>query len=626
LIYNNDLLKQNLNLNQQNMKHLHFSKMLFGKIYLKHCLMVIGIFCCFCTQAQTVKKKITSQTTTTSTPSKAIAVNKAPVIRTMAEYRKTPQYAKRKAELDKKNPSYVPYSKYIPYAKGPGLRVTLDRKPPTEQTSGIKTKNMAPEKKDTSGGYDCTSQQIKLTATSSTFMNNDYGPSVVNIYPGACYTYANLTDGNWQPQKGARNPLTINSNNPNINPNDSSYVCIQNPSISTIDNGIAYLFNGFRNVNASESQSTQAMESDNSATYNLQIGAGASGFGADISNTYQTADQSRTLYFTIDAQKSMFTLYATPPDSGFFKDPNVEATPYLSFISAVSYGCRIMGNATLTFNSSQEADKFKASYSMLIASAFLGVDFGSSSKSFTSAINCYIVGGPGNLPPSTTLQQLQANISNAFINTNSQNARPISYVADDMDGDEISTTSTTDEFTVKNCVPASAGAAEIESIAVNFGQGADGKEPGTSFAIGIFPGQRQTTTGADLPKAMFIYNSGGNSPRYNNNGNQTIILTSSFSGSAYKGKLDLEAFQKGGGTFYISPISAPSHDIWQINTISIQFNFKPTSTNPMGGNKTITYHFYGPNILSLDTNQPTPTQLYFDENFNIIGNGGQPTQ
>ena len=614
--------------------------------HLKYYFTIIAICCCFFAQAQVKKVATTTaklpatttrtttlaKTTTDSTKAKTATtttvIDKPPVFRSMADYRKSPQAAKRKADLAKKKPAYKPLTKHISYQSGPGMTVTVDKNPPKDPTTGVKEKKVTPEKKESSGGYDCTTQQVNLSATSATFMNNDYSPSVINIYPGACYTYANLTDGNWQPQKGDRYPLTITCNNPNIKGN--SYVTIPDPNIATIETGLGKLFRGFENVNAAESQSSQVTESENSATYNLEIGAGVSGYGADISNTYQTGNQSTTVYLTFDAIKTLFTFSAVPPDSGFFKDPNVEATPYLSFISDVSYGCRVLGNATLTFNSSQEADNFKASYSGFGVSAFLGVDYGSTSKNYTAVINAYVVGGPGNLAPAANLQELQKEVNDAFTHTNYQNARPVSYVACDMDGDVLNTTSATDQFTVKNCVPASAGSAEIENIAVTFTQGPDGKEPKTNFMVGIFPGQNANTNNVNA--AAFWYTSCNgqdncSSPRFNNNGTATVILEPGYKGTPdqYKGKRDLEAFTKaGGGTIVVYGISNTNgYDVWQISNIAVKIQLKTTSANPTGAGapKTFNVNLSGPNMLNLDTRSPTNTVYQFDQNFNIVGQG-----
>jgi len=135
----------------------------------------------------------------------------------MDEYRKTPQYAARKAKLSKATPA--PQSKKVTFQDGTKLTVTLDKEGNSSNMEGPVKKTIGDSKKESSGGYDCTTTTVNLTATSSSFLNNDYSGTTANIYPGACYTYANLTNGSWKEQTGARNTLQVTTDNPNIRGN-----------------------------------------------------------------------------------------------------------------------------------------------------------------------------------------------------------------------------------------------------------------------------------------------------------------------------------------------------------------------------------------------------------------------
>jgi hypothetical protein len=554
---------------------------------------------------------------------------KPPVAKNMTEYKKTPQYTKRKSTLDKATTG--PKTKDVKFQDGTVLHIKLDKNAPNDVMNGPVKKKVS-SKKESSGGYDCTVTTVNLTSTSDSFLNNDYSGSTANIYPGACYTYASLTDGSWKEQTGARNAVTITTDNPNTK---VPYVTVNNPSMATLYAAVAKLFSGFKNTNGNESLSYQVSDAENSATYNLQIGAAASGFGADLSNVYSTGNQSNHVHLTIDATKTLFTIMTTPPDSGFFKDPKIEATPYLSFIGEVSYGVRVLANADLTFTSEQEADQFKGSYSGFGVSVSLNVNYGSGSKSTNTTINGYMIGGPGSQVVAYSLDELKKQIEKAFAGATYQNARPIKYKAYSMAGDVLNTYSATDNFNERSCVPADGGSPEIDNIAVTFTQGNDGKEPNSWYTISVLPG---INASSDFNNTMFLYQSPApGNQLYANNGTITVILKPNRAEYAvkgkehpyYKGKFDLATLQKEGGHIYLSPLSYQANstggvgtDIWKIDVVSVLINLKPTAANPnpkpMGGNS-LTWNMQGPNELQLNSGNQTHRVFFFDRNFTPTG-------
>jgi hypothetical protein len=554
--------------------------------------------------------------------------------RNMDEYRKTPQYAARKAKLDKNTPGGQ--SKSVAFKDGTKLIVTLDRKASTSHVAGPVTKKVGKEKKESSGGYDCTTTTVNLSATSDNFLNNDYSGTTANIYPGACYTYANLTNGSWKEQTGARNSLMVTTDNPNIH--GDTYVNVQNPNVGTLGTAVAKLFSRFTKTNGQESLTYQVSEASNSAVYNLQIGAAASGYGVDLSNVYSTGNQSNHVHLTIDATKILFTMGTTPPDSGFFKDPKIEETPYLSYISEISYGVRVLANADITFASEAEADQFKGSYSGYGVSVSLDVNYGSSSKNTSATINGYMIGGPGTQVVAYSLDDLKKQIEKAFAGATYQNARPISYKVCSMAGDALNTYSATDNFNERSCVPAPAGAAEIDDVTITFTQGDSGKSPDAHYTVALFPGRN---TNRNLNDAMFFYQDGvppnpANQP-YANNSTVTVILRPNKPKfdktgkiiSGYKGKFDLESLQNGsGGTVFISPLAYqpgkyPGQWDWKIDGVSVTINLKPTSANPnpkpIGGNS-LSWALEGSNEVNLWTGTQNQSFLFFDRNFAPAGN------
>jgi hypothetical protein len=577
------------------------------------------------TTASTKKSTTAPPKAITTTPATTMAVAaattpiiKAPTVRTMADFVKTPAHMKRKAALDKATPG--PQSKSVKFQDGSSIKVTLDRAQPTSPVTGPVTKKVGDPKKESSNGYDCTVTTVNLTATSDNFLNNDYSGTTANIYPGACYTYANLTNGSWKEQTGARDVLMITTDNPDAK---TSYVTVQNPNMGTLNAAVAKLFAGMKGKTGNESLSYNVTEAENSSTYNLQIGAAASGYGVDLSNVYTTGNQSNHVHMTIDATKTLFTISTVPPDSGFFSDPKVEATPYLSVIGEVSYGVRVLANADLTFASEADADVFKGSYSGFGVSVSLNVNYSSGSKSTSATINGYMIGGPGNQVVAYSLDDLKKQIDNAFANATYQNARPIKYKAYSMAGDLLNTYSATDNFNERSCVPSNGGSPDIQDIVMTLTQGGDGKEAPTQFTVGLFAGLTPNLN--DEP--MFVYNSAGAQQNFANNGTATIVLKRN---PKYKGKYDEATLQKGGGHFHIYPISyVPNsvggigYDQWDINSIKVSINLTPSSANPnpqpLGGNSGINWIFSGPNQINLRSDKGTTADFLFNANFGEIG-------
>lgn len=573
------------------------------------------------TAGGTTKAAAATATTASTDPALTKAVAEAPLkFHNMAEWRNSPAYPKRKAALDKATPNSVTTTINFKDDHS-SISVTLNKK--SSGVVGIQKQKVGSARNSKSSTYDCTTQQINLTANSSSFLNNDYSGSMSNIFPGACYTYANLTNGSWQQQFGNRYAMQLSTDNVNIN--GSSYVNVKSPDQATLQNGVTQLFQRMPNITANESFSYQVEEAENSAAYSLNIGAAASGYGISLSNVYSTSNQSKHVHMTIDATKTLFSITTTPPDSGFFRDASVESTPYLSFISAVNYGVRVLANADLEFASAEEADQFKASYSGFGVSASLNVGYGSVTSNVTTTINCYVVGGPGGTTVAYSLKDLEKQIQNIFSHCTYKEARPIKYEVSTFSGDQINTYSATDNFTVRSCQPANGGSPEIDNIVLTLQQGGDGKEPATGYRIDVDPGMRS----GSVDPMFTVYTCGNMNQGYANNSTATIILKPA---PGYKGPLDLAELQKSGGHIHIWPIcytpnSTPGigYDNWDITGLTVTINLKPTADNPnpkpIGGQASgqLNWTLQGANQLVLSSKSGNQVDFYFDANFNPNG-------
>jgi Thiol-activated cytolysin len=565
-------------------------------------------------------------------PATAAVLDVAPAIRNMEEFRKSPAYAKRKAKYDNATPK--PVVIIYPFKDdNSSLKITLDKNLPSGQLPGPPSTNTTGKTKtETSGLYSCTVTPVVLTANSNTFLNNDYSGSMANIVPGLCYTYANLTNGAWGQQTGSRYKIQLSCDQPNMS--GKSYQYVSNPDQGNLQNGVNALFSRVPNTTGNESFAYQVSLDQTSAAYSLSIGAAASGYGVSLSNTYSTSSKSNHVHMTIDATKTMFSITTAPPDSGFFKDPNIEATPYLSFISEVQYGVRVLANADIAFSSDQEADAFKASYSGFGFSASLDVNYGSVTSNVQTTINSYIIGGPGGTSVCYSLKELKAQIEKVFANCTYKQARPIKYKASTMSGDVLNTSSITDNFEIRTCVPADGGSPTISSIMATVNQGSDGKEPHTGFIMLIQPGMNSGSP-VDPEEAMYVAENAPMNEGYANNSTHTIIFRP---GKKWKGKLDLATLEKAGGHLYISPIwyqagstSGINYDIWDITGISLTINLNPSPANPKpqstGGQTDgkLLWNLGQQNQLVLDSRQTNSNTLYFDANLIAKGIKGSKT-
>ena len=595
--------------------------------------ILLLLFCFFNAIAQQKPVAPVKKTAPATTPPAAmgpkavVAVLKAPSIANMDEYRQTPQYSKRVAQLSSAFPD--PPVKVIKFADNTKDNIKVSTAAPSNMDAGaIPTQHGQPTK-TTSGGYDCTTTVISVNANSSDFTINDYSNTIANITPGACFLYSNISSGNWQEQTGARNTIQISADIHGVTGN--TYVYVQNPNLGTIGTATNQLIAGFGNNSYNMGASFQTTIANSSAAYNVTIGAGVSGYGADLTNVYSTGSQSNHVHLTISGIKPLFTLTTTPPDSGFFKSASTEATPYLTFIGSVTYGVRILANADLTFSSEAEADEFKGSYSGVI-SANLDVSQAANSKSTNVTINGYFVGGSSSgVFIANSMQQLLTEVNNVFTNANYQNAAPISYTVCSMAGKSLYTQNATDNFNVQNCIPSDGGSTQIGNVSVQLRMGNDGKEPATGYSIRLYTGLSPNITDPKVIPMFTYYCPVFSKTPYNNNSTVTIQLQKN---AAYQGNVDVTTFQKaGGGTLVIGPIdytpnatAGIGYDNWKIDQTSLIINPKITAANPNpkpigpSGGQGINWVTAGSNEVVLSSSGKNVSRMFFDPNFNPQGN------
>ncbi len=588
------------------MKHAHASSVRLKAGLLRHGLVIaaLALFSSANADQTQTPRHHKPKPATDSTADAAAVTDIPPTAKTMAEFAQTPEGKKRKREYGKNFGEKGRASKDIKYPDGTSLHLHMIKNPKFGgQATSImahvhRDKKEKPEHHTDSKGQEwtCTTDHVQLTATSTTFLNNDYSSSAAHIYPGACYTFDDFYNGSYKEQAGDRNPITIVTDNPNIR--GSSYRTIQEPNMGTVMDAVHKLFQAAAGKSANESLTFQIYETANDADQSIKISGGASGYGVSLSGGYKTSGESKTMTLTIDAIKTLFSITTTPPKGGFFKDPKVEATPNLMVIGSVSYGIRVLANMTVTFNSAQEEADFAAAYSGFGVSANFSLDQISKSKAVSSTINCYVVGGPGNSTVTFDKKDLQREIEKVMAGATYANAKPVKYEFYDMGGDVIGSRSATDSFAVRNCTPGK-NDPRLESVAVQFSVGSDNKNPDDNYTLLLWPGNANIDPKKQYGDMVFQFNEAA-SPEgmieYQSNSSYTVKM------DAVNKPATLSQFTKNGGQVLLS-IFPSGNDTWDIATMQMTLTFD-------GGNaQTVRW-----SNISIDQNGPHRV-LYFDGNF-----------
>ena len=567
-------------------------------------LPLVLILFSVCTQAQTPTAKApVKNTAATSPPAKAAVpppapktvttapAITAPLVRNMKDYAKTAKGVERSKKHAKATAAVL--KKHISYNDGTGATVTMVKNPSFDQGDKVKNPSKKLIKKDSSaqGGtkWVCTTENVELDANSTSFLSNDYSAAISHIYPGAIYTFDAISSGTYNETVGVRYPIMISTDNPNIKGN--GYETVSSPNMATVRAAVADLFRESVGKPATESQAFQVFQDYNNAATSLSVYGFASYAGASASDSYSNSSSSNSITITIDERKSLFTINTIPPDSGFFKNNSIEDDPNLMVIGSVSYGIRVLANLTVSFNSSQEENEFKAAYSGFGADANVAVHYLSTSKSVQSTINCYVVGGPGNSTLSFDKKDLEKQLTQLVAGVNYQNARPISYQFYDMACNVVGAQSATDQFQEHSCVPASTAKAKLQSATITFhnqtGKRGDDhlhafvySNDGMVDATAAQPnnnfngGNSGTSENPPVDPCLYYYYTYAQNIDYQAGGTNTIQLTGGpQTGRYYVGGLTLGYMMDHGGVVHLH-IFPNGSDTWTIQELDLTLNFE----------------------------------------------------
>jgi hypothetical protein len=460
--------------------------------------------------------------------------------------------------------SWTNPTKRITYPDGSALNIQLLKNPSFgDQSTNITPRISSPAPMHGSpSGYFCTSSTVTISATTTNFLNADYSAQASHLYPGAVYVFDNFFNGSYNEETAPRNPIVISTDNPNIN--GSSYVTVANPTMYTIRDAIATLYGRFTNTNGTGNLAYTSFESDNSSDMNLKISAGGGGYGFTFSNVFTTSNKSQHVYMTIDARKSMFTINVAPQQNGFFTSQAEETKQNLMVIGSVTYGARVLANVDITFASASDANTFAAKYSGEDYTANVDLNWIQNNSSVQSAINCYVVGGPGSSTITFDKSQLQSQLQSILSGVTYANARPISFQLYDLAGDIIGSQSATDQFNVQTCtpVPQAAAPTNLTNVYINGKCGNDGKDHDTHYSY-------------------TLYNSAGNvAASYTNNGNSSEYAAyAAFSDQLNCVSSATLADFRNGGRLHLH-ITPNGNDTWDIQNFIINLKFANSQSIP----------------------------------------------
>ena len=504
-----------------------------------------------------------------------VLVKLPPAIET---YLKSPTHAKRQANYAKAwdNPKAT-----LNYDDKSTQTLQL-RKSPFDRVLSAKFKTRPVGKKTTKpdkdyAGWVTSTQEVKMTATSSSFLNNDYADSSANIYPGAIFAALDYVHGDYKPQKGARHPIDIATDNPNVD--GSSFVTVKDPSPERIRDAVATLFHRMKGKAATDGFSSQVYESSNNSSWALQVSGGASFFGVSASNAFSTKNASSSVRLTVDVTLPLYSISATPPDQGYFTDPNVENNKDLVVVSNVVYGVRVLANMTITFDSSEAADDFHASLDWGVVTASAMTKYMSKHSNTVKSFNAYVIGGnAGNAAGMVTLdpKAFMQGIREILKGTTYQNARPISYQLRNMADDVLMTESLCD-FTTVSSGPKDFNP-RIAFIDCVFLSGQDGKDDDTNLNVYLYPPSYAANSRADdMVGAIYGYQSQSRSWRFGGGQEDQVPLTPGDGGAHFRPAMTRNDLIKQNGGRVRIHIYPNYNDTWFVTQANLILHFEDNS-------------------------------------------------
>ncbi|MBS1742419.1 MAG: hypothetical protein JST81_05235 [Bacteroidetes bacterium] len=312
-------------------------------------------------------------------------------------------------------------------------------------------KDLAAEREN-NGWKNCSTKEVRITASNMTDMYIDNSAQMSNIKPGLLYKYEDYIKGNWKTINDNKHPITLITDVKNTNGAPS--IEVPNPNETNISNAINTLFSRHTNV-ASETSSQgfiyKCSEIESQSDLLIKVGASGYGFGFSASALFSSKKSEKHRYLLIDATKSMFSIKTSVGANGII-DP-AYATRDMMYISNVSYGARVLAVAELETYDAESNAKAEAGIDYAVAGGSANFEYFSKQFNSKAVIKMYVVGGQSDQVTTVyTFDDVKKVCANILRTLNYKNAQPIKYQFSNVNNDLVLSNSATDYFITQSCV------------------------------------------------------------------------------------------------------------------------------------------------------------------------------
>lgn len=355
----------------------------------------------------------------------------------------------------------------------------------------IKNKNSKssnPPKTEKEAGWLCQTTKIKVSLEDDSFMNTYNEKKNRYLFPGAVYKFDDFYEGNFVEIKGERNPVRISTTAKNVS--GDIYEVVEKPSEFEIRNAVNKLESRTKVSNINKGFKATITEVSSDAEMAMAIGASATGYGATVNFKLSSNKTSKDRYFLVDATQELYSMVAEMPTDGVFVNPEDGKKTGLMMMSQVTYGMRVLASVKTTINSEEDLMKFGASYNGFGFGASAELEMLQNSFNSSTEIKLYIVGGtnPGYIQLNS--KDLIAKLNESFSKLNTETAAPIYFNFVNMNNELVKTSSATDEFDDRKCIPVAPDAPDeslrLYEVMVKLDQISDKTKVNEEKSIGVY--------------------------------------------------------------------------------------------------------------------------------------------
>lgn len=300
------------------------------------------------------------------------------------------------------------------------------------------------------------------TVEKGEMMTISNGNLIENFAPGLIYDVKELFNGDILnkekfPYAQNRNPVQLTTTVRNFTGNNNSVSeTINMPDKVTINQAIANFY--ARHTTRADRTSIQnarfySCAINSSSEFALKIGASGHYmfYSGEANFSMYNAESYKSLYF--EATKELFTISARPATQAGFFNADPGNTANLGYISAVTYGVRIIGKVDVENKTESMQGDLKAAFEMGIAGAQVNMSTYKTNSSSKSVVTLYAVGGRCDKIGVCTVENIQQTIDEFLRTANYQVAQPIKLQFSTLDGQLMRFMDATDNFTFKECTP-----------------------------------------------------------------------------------------------------------------------------------------------------------------------------